>query len=126
LKRFVLYLARWQASTPVLWLVVNQLGAGLDATIVANLIGGAIFFWVDKFIFRNRVRVEWEVEPAGVCSDCGEPGRVRRLVVAPSGSSRSEYDRRLDAQPEFRCTSCSATKLTQLMAAKRVAVGAVV
>ena len=28
MKRFVLYLARWQASTPILWLVVSQLGAG--------------------------------------------------------------------------------------------------
>ena len=24
MKRFVLYLARWQASTPVLWLVVSH------------------------------------------------------------------------------------------------------
>ena len=124
MKRFVLYLARWQASTPVLWLVVSQLGAGLEATVLANLIGGSIFFWIDKVIFRNRVRVEWEVEPAGVCSDCGEPGRVRRLVLAPGGTRRSEYDRRLDMQPEFRCTSCSAIKVTQLMATKRVAAGA--
>jgi hypothetical protein len=124
MKRFVLYLARWQASTPVLWLVVSQLGAGLDATVLANLIGGSIFFWIDKVIFRNRVRVEWEVQPAGVCSDCGETGRVRRLVLAPGGSSRSEYDRRLDEQPQFRCTACSATKIASLMASKRVAAGA--
>ena len=126
MKRFVLYLARWQASTPVLWLVVSQLGAGLEATVLANLIGGSIFFWIDKFIFRNRVRVEWEVQRDGVCSDCGAAGHVRRLVLAPGGTSRSEYDKRLDAQPEFRCTACSARKVASLMASKRVAAGAVI
>ena len=43
MKRFVLYLARWQASTPVLWLVVSQLGAGLEATVLANLIVAIAF-----------------------------------------------------------------------------------
>jgi hypothetical protein len=124
MKRFVLYLARWQASTPVLWLVVSQLGAGLEATVLANLIGGSIFFWIDKFIFRNRIRVEWEVQPQGVCSDCDASGRVRRLVLAPGGTSRSEYDRRLDEQPQFRCTDCSATKVSSLKASNRVAAGA--
>ena len=49
MNRFILYLIRWQLSTPILWLVVRQLGASLTSTVIANLIGGAIFFWVDKF-----------------------------------------------------------------------------
>lgn len=54
-KKYILYIVRWQLSTPILafclWLM-----AGLDvivATIIANLIGALIFFWVDRWIFRH-------------------------------------------------------------------------
>jgi len=40
LRRFVLYLVRWQLSTPILWLAVKNLGAGIWSTVIANLIGG--------------------------------------------------------------------------------------
>lgn len=56
LKRYALYLLRWQLSTPVLALCL-WLGAGLGnfwATVVANLIGGLLFFWVDKLIFKEK------------------------------------------------------------------------
>lgn len=53
-KKFLLYLFRWQLSTPILWLVVRNLGMGMSSTIIANLIGGAIFFWVDIFIFSPK------------------------------------------------------------------------
>lgn len=55
IKRYTLYLLRWQLSTPILALVLWLLG-GLGtvwATVVANLIGGAVFFWVDRMIFRE-------------------------------------------------------------------------
>ena len=42
MKRFLLYLIRWQLSTPILWLVVRNLGAGLGATVIANLIGASM------------------------------------------------------------------------------------
>ena len=56
MKKFLLYLLRWQLSTPILavcLIVFSQLGE-IPATIVANLIGGCIFFWVDKWIFRDK------------------------------------------------------------------------
>ena len=55
IKRYLLYLLRWQCTTPILALVLWLLG-GLGtvwATIIANLIGGAVFFWVDRMIFRE-------------------------------------------------------------------------
>ena len=55
-KRYILYLIRWQLSTPLLALVLTWL-SGLNvtvATIISNLIGGLIFFWVDRWIFKNR------------------------------------------------------------------------
>lgn len=61
MRRFVLYLIRWQLSTPILWLVVRHLGTSLYATVIANLIGGAIFFWVDKFIFTSRAVEVWHI-----------------------------------------------------------------
>ena len=55
MSRFVLYLLRWQLSSPILALCMWALG-GLDivlATVVANLIGGCIFYFVDKKIFKE-------------------------------------------------------------------------
>ena len=53
--RFLLYLIRWQLSTPVLFLCLWWLADANTwvATITANLIGGAIFYWVDKWIMRR-------------------------------------------------------------------------
>lgn len=56
MKKFILYLIRWQLSSPILALCMIWLG-GLGtvwATIIANLIGGIIFFWVDKLIFKEE------------------------------------------------------------------------
>jgi putative flippase GtrA len=56
--KLFLYCLRWQLSTPILFGVVyffpkigitNQ----LVSTIVANLAGSLIFFWVDKKIFKH-------------------------------------------------------------------------
>lgn len=55
MSRFALYLLRWQLSSPILALCMWALG-GLDivlATVVANLIGGCIFYFVDKKIFKE-------------------------------------------------------------------------
>lgn len=56
MNRFLLYLLRWQLSTPILALcLVCLAGLGeLWATVIANLIGGCIFFWVDRFIFKEK------------------------------------------------------------------------
>lgn len=55
MKKFILYLIRWQCSTPILALCLSKLNFGtLLNTIIANLIGGCIFFWVDKIIFKGE------------------------------------------------------------------------
>jgi putative flippase GtrA len=54
-KRFILYLFRWQLSTPVLagvLILLNDYPVAI-ATIGANLIGGIIFFWFDRWIFKG-------------------------------------------------------------------------
>ena len=54
MKKFVLYLLRWQLSTPILALVLYLLHTNeMVETIIANFIGGVIFFQVDKRIFRR-------------------------------------------------------------------------
>ena len=54
MKRYLLYLIRWQLSTPILALVLYLLNTNeLIETIIANLIGGMIFYWVDKKIFKE-------------------------------------------------------------------------
>lgn len=53
MKKYLLYLLRWQLSTPILAMVLYLLNCNeLLETIIANLIGGLIFFWVDKKIFK--------------------------------------------------------------------------
>ena len=52
--KFILYLIRWQLSTPILAMCLNLLNFNtLINTIIANLIGGTIFYWVDKYIFKK-------------------------------------------------------------------------
>lgn len=113
IKRYGLYLIRWQLSTPILAAVLYLLaGLGaLTATIIANLIGGLIFFWVDRFIFTSRaldVPSQWEVRDEIRCADCGVVSRGYRLIVA------KDYDRIDDPVPEFRCEACSKRKSEDL------------
>ena len=56
MKKFFLYLIRWQLSSPILAVCMVWMGGWnvAVATIVANLIGGCIFFWVDRWIFREK------------------------------------------------------------------------
>ena len=59
LKKYILYLIRWQFSTPVLALVLYILKINvIIETIIANLIGGIIFFWVDYKIFKKENKYE--------------------------------------------------------------------
>lgn len=55
-RGLLLYLIRWQLSTPILAIALclfSSLGT-LAATVIANLIGGLIFYWVDRWIFDGR------------------------------------------------------------------------
>jgi hypothetical protein len=110
-KRYGLYLLRWQASTPLL-AVVGILLASMGqwvAAIVANLIGGLIFFWVDQFIFTSQsLAAQWEVRENITCVDCGKSARGYRLVRS------GDYDRTHDHEPEFRCEECSQKKSEEL------------
>ncbi|MFA6963668.1 MAG: hypothetical protein WC227_03045 [Patescibacteria group bacterium] len=123
--KFILYLIRWQLSTLILAPAVayfkhspSIMGTKEDwiAATVANLIGGCIFFWVDRFIFKSKLIEKWEIIPSGTCFDCGKKDLVRRLVMAPGG-----YDRTEDKHPQYRCPKCSEIKLNSLKKAKKVA-----
>jgi len=54
MKKFSLYLIRWQLSTPILYIVLRYLNTieAEYAVIIANLVGGCVFYWVDKYIFK--------------------------------------------------------------------------
>ena len=109
-KRYGVYLLRWQASTPILAGVLYVLAAfdALVATIIANVIGGLIFFWVDQFIFTSSLlAAQWEVKENIQCADCGKTARGYRLVRS------ANYDK-TDAVPEFRCEACSQRKTEDL------------
>lgn len=111
LRRFILYLIRWQLSTPILALVLIWLASMNKwvATIIANLIGGAIFFWVDKFIFTSSAVEVWQFKDKGKCDNCGNEESLWRLVLAQN------YDKR-DAKPVFLCPDCSKSKTEELRA----------
>jgi hypothetical protein len=111
LKRYGLYLIRWQLSTPILALVLLWLSQmnKWTATVIANLIGGLIFFWVDRFIFTtHKLEDQWEVRENIKCVDCGRITRGYRLVKTKN------YDRTKDLRPEFRCEQCSQKKTREL------------
>ena len=108
MKRFALYLIRWQLSTPILWLVVRHMGASFYATVIANLIGGMIFFWVDKFIFTSKAIEIWHIKE-GKCDKCGVLTHLWRLVKT------ANYDKS-NARPVFLCMQCSKEKTEELRA----------
>lgn len=111
LKRYGLYLLRWQLSTPILagvGILLVAMGQVVSA-VIANLIGGLIFFWVDRFIFTSEaLAAQWEVKDNVVCVDCGRVSRGYRLVRTKN------YDRSGEKQPEFRCEECSIAKSAEL------------
>lgn len=116
LQRYAFYLLRWQLSTPILAPVVAYFkhspsvwGTREDwiGSTVANLIGGLIFFWVDRWIFYYKAPI-WEVAEEVRCVDCSEVRRGYRLVKTKN------YDRSDDPQPEFRCEACSIKKYERI------------
>lgn len=54
--RLLMYLFRWQMSTPILAGVVWYLSGynEIVSAVVANLIGGLIFYKIDKLIFSKK------------------------------------------------------------------------
>ena len=112
LRKYFLYLIRWQLSTPILTLCMYYLAFNITTkTILANLIGGLFFFWVDRYIFKSTIfSALWEIKEEIVCVDCGNIAKGYRLVKTQN------YDRLADKHPEFRCEACSKKKLDQLKA----------
>jgi hypothetical protein len=57
-KKYLIYLIRWQLSTPILAIFTGGFSwESIKQSALANLVGGLIFFWVDRWIFsRERKR----------------------------------------------------------------------
>ncbi len=116
IKRLLLYLGRWQLSSlilsPSIALFTGQPIWGTvqtwAASGIANLVGGLIFFWVDKFIFTSAAVEMWHVKEYGTCDECGKEAPLWRLVLAP------KYDKRNDEKPKFLCMECSKNKTDEL------------
>ncbi|MCL2806237.1 MAG: hypothetical protein FWD26_09890 [Treponema sp.] len=111
IKKYLFYLIRWQLSTPILAIVLILLASfpTIAATIVANLIGGLIFFWVDRFIFRSLSKNPlWEIRDDVVCHSCGKLGRGYRIAEWLG------YDRKQDKNPQFRCEKCKDQKAQEV------------
>jgi hypothetical protein len=117
IKRYILYLFRWQLSTPILAPIIALFTGGSIwgtkeswiGSIVANLIGGLVFFWVDKVIFTNKkLGSTWHVRENIVCVDCGKSAhRGYRLVKS------ANYDKTVGIS-KYRCESCSIKKAHEL------------
>ena len=115
IKRYILYLIRWQASTPILSPVVALFQGGSIwgtpeswiGSSVANLIGGLIFFWVDRFIFTSGAVEVWNFKDKGICDKCGAEESLWRLVRAQN------YDKS-NSEPKFLCMKCSKEKTDEL------------
>lgn len=108
LKKYSLYLIRWQLSTPILAIVLMLLSnmSTLWATIIANFIGGLIFFWVDKIIFKKKSDVPlWEIKDDVICYDCHKKTKGYRIV------EWGKYDKSEDKNPQYRCADCSIEKM---------------
>ncbi|MDR0390313.1 MAG: hypothetical protein LBH59_00265 [Planctomycetaceae bacterium] len=111
IKKYIFYLFRWQLSTPILAVVLWWLRGynGIIVTVIANFIGGLIFFWIDRIIFRVEFdHPLWEIRDNVICASCGSVCEGFRLVKTKN------YDRINDKHPEFRCPKCSKEKIKEL------------
>ena len=111
LKKYLFYLFRWQLSTPILSFVLIWLNDWnvTIATIIANLIGGLIFFWVDKFIFKEvYLNPQWEIKENVICCDCGAENVLGYRITL-----WNQYNRVNDKNPEFRCIDCAMKKMEE-------------
>lgn len=112
IKKYLFYLIRWQLSTPILAVVLIWLSdlSTFWATVVANLIGGLIFFWVDRYIFKAAYKENplWEIKEDVKCADCGCVGRGYRIV------EWLDYNRSEDKNPQFRCEKCKDIKFNEV------------
>ena len=110
LKRYLFYLLRWQLSTPILAVCVAFFApfGNVISTVIANLAGGLIFFWIDRIIFSKKYKnAIWNIKPRTVCVDCGREGRGYRLVES------GRYNKTGD-EPQYRCELCSVKKAGEL------------
>lgn len=109
MKKFILYFLRWELSSIVLAPCIYLLPSNfIVAAIVSNAVGASIFFWVDKYIFKNTVYYPlWEIQEEVKCVDCGKVARGYRLVKAKN------YDKSKSIV-EYRCERCSKIKSKEL------------
>jgi hypothetical protein len=106
-KKLILYIFRWELSTPILWGVLYLVGNGIGGTILANFVGALIFFWVDRFIFTSGAVEVWNFKDKGICDKCGAEESLWRLVRAQN------YDKS-NSEPKFLCMKCSKEKTDEL------------
>jgi hypothetical protein len=115
-KKYLLYLIRWQLSTPILAPIIAYFSGSQSlfgtkeswiGSIIANFIGGLIFFWVDKFIFTSYAIEVWNFKDNGACDKCGKASSLWRLVKAPG------YDK-TNSEPKYLCMKCSKEKTKEL------------
>jgi hypothetical protein len=108
-RKYLFYLGRWQLTSITLYPCLLLFGSGLFGVIMGNFIGGLIFFWVDKYIFSDRiVPTYWEIVEKATCFDCGKIGRGYRIVKAKN------YNKTKDKEPQYRCEECSPRKTEEL------------
>jgi hypothetical protein len=109
-KQYLLYLLRWQCSTPILALVIWLLPFdSISEAVIANLIGGLMFYWIDRRIFGQVNLYVWWEKKLGTCVDCGKEATVMRVIKA------GRYNREDDPAPQFRCRECAHTKLREVL-----------
>lgn len=109
--QYLFYLIRWQLSTPILAGCIIFLSSYFNATtitIIANLIGGLIFFWIDKYIFKFKHKLSlWEVKEDIYCDNCHTLSRGYRLIQSKNYNADNK-------KPVFLCEKCSIKKSKQL------------
>lgn len=114
MKKFLMYTVRWQLSTPILWACIKYLRVFVDSdlilTIIANLIGASIFFWVDKYIFAIKYyKPLWEIKKNIKCEDCNSECTYGFRIAL-----KHKYDKTKETNPQFRCYKCAIKKASKM------------
>lgn len=100
-KRYGLFLLPVAGKySPTCWFGILLVSMGqLVSAIVANLIGGLIFFRIDQFVFISQsLATQWEIRDNIAWVDCGKVARGYRpvrsgitsgpVITSPSSGAR--------------------------------------
>jgi hypothetical protein len=114
--KYLLYILRWVVLAVPGALFFNKAKVLLDVEnvymvmVISQGVMGAMVYFLDKLIFTSGViSIPWEVQPRGVCAECGRVGKCYRV----GGEKCCEIQDKAKKEG-FMCENCAVKKIQHI------------